>query len=110
MGKIQDEYVKKTKQMETQNAIARSTAINKSRIEKIKSRQDALAKIKDESTKALVQELKTDAKSKEIHKKLIVQGMLMLLEEEVQVRCRSSDDAVVRSCLTGAMEEYKKII
>merc|ERR1719210_1415677 len=108
--KIQLDYVKKTKQMETQNAIARSTAINRSRIEKIRSQQEALAKIQHESTDALIQELKNGQRSKEIHQKLIIQGMLMLLEDEVQVRCRACDDKTVKSCLSGAMEEYKKVI
>merc|ERR1712039_257606 len=51
-----------------------------------------------------------EAKMKEFLTKLITQGMLMLLEDEVEVRCRASDDALVSSCLAAATEEYKKAI
>jgi len=108
--KIRGDYLRKTKQMETQNAIARSTAVNKSRIEKIKSRQDVLTKVKEDSKAELVKELKSEAKSKEFLKKLMVQGMLMLLEDEVKVRCRACDDAAVKAALAGAMDEYASII
>merc|ERR1712137_93220 len=59
---------------------------------------------------ALVQELKDAAKMKEFLTKLITQGMLMLLEDEVEVRCRAVDDAVVASCLDSAMKEYTKAV
>merc|ERR1712183_737971 len=55
--KINQEYDRKAKQIETQNAIARSTAINKSRLEKIKTRQDVIGKIADDSKKQLLQEM-----------------------------------------------------
>merc|ERR1712217_373749 len=108
--KIQEDYKRKAKQMETQNAIARSTAINKSRLQKIKSRQDVLAQIKEDSKDALIQELKNETKSKDFVKKLMVQGMLMLLEDQVEVRCRACDDKLVESCIPDAMAEYKRVI
>mmetsp|Transcript_50340 Transcript_50340/g.155617 ORF Transcript_50340/g.155617 Transcript_50340/m.155617 type:complete len:233 (-) Transcript_50340:162-860(-) len=108
--KIEQEYARKTKQIETKQAIARSTAINRSRLEKIKGRQDVISKIADETKSSLVQELKSEANMKAFITKLIVQGMLMLLEDEVQVRCRSCDEAVVKTCLEPAMEEYSKVI
>lgn len=49
-------------------------------------------------------ELKNQAKTQEFITKLIVQGMLMLLEDEVEVRCRAADDALVTSCLPGAQD------
>merc|ERR1719414_2450743 len=83
--KICQEYARKAKQIETQQAIARSTAINRSRLEKIKARKDFIVN-------------------------LIVQGLLMLLEDEVQVRCRACDDAVVQACIEPAMQQYSKAI
>merc|ERR1712060_322471 len=59
---------------------------------------------------ALIQELKDEKKMKEFLTKLIAQGMLMLLEDEVEVRCRASDDSVVTSCLAAASAEYAKAI
>merc|ERR1740121_2997169 len=34
----------------------------------------------------------------------------MLLEDEVEVRCRACDDAVVTSCLANASTEYAKAV
>mmetsp|Transcript_119083 Transcript_119083/g.344433 ORF Transcript_119083/g.344433 Transcript_119083/m.344433 type:complete len:227 (+) Transcript_119083:110-790(+) len=108
--KIQQEYERKVKSIDTERAIARSTAINKSRLEKIKARQDVIMQIAADSKERLRAELRDQAKTKEFITSLIVQGMLMLLEDHVQVRCRSADDALVSSCLAGAMERYSQAI
>merc|ERR1740121_2441635 len=42
--------------------------------------------------------------------KLIVQGLLMLLETQVVVRCREKDVTVVKACLAAAQAEYTKLI
>jgi len=108
--KVRDEYQKKTKQLETQHAIQRSSAINKSRLEKIRARQEVLGKVADEAKKGLMEELKSDATNSQFITKLILQGLLMLLEENVEVRCRASDDALVSSCLDKAAKEYAAVI
>eukprot|EP00928_Gymnodinium_smaydae_P059493 TRINITY_DN4284_c0_g2_i1.p2 TRINITY_DN4284_c0_g2~~TRINITY_DN4284_c0_g2_i1.p2 ORF type:complete len:229 (-),score=96.52 TRINITY_DN4284_c0_g2_i1:144-830(-) len=108
--KIKQEYERKVKQIDTQKAIARSTAINKSRLEKIKTRQDVIGKISDDSKQRLVEELKNQGKAKTFVTKLIVQGLLMLLEDEVQVRCRAADNALVEGCLQEAAAEYSKVL
>merc|ERR1712061_179450 len=85
--KVRQTYEKKVKQIETQYAIAKSMAINKQRLEKIKARQEVLVKLSDESKTAL----KKSGQDKAFVSKLIVQGLLMLLEENVAVRCREAD-------------------
>lgn len=104
--KIRQEYARKAKQVETQCAIARSLAINKSRLEKIKARQDVLNKIQDDAKKQLT----AQGQDKAFVTKLIVQGALMLLEENVSVRCRQCDEAMVQSCLQPASDEFAKVI
>jgi len=108
--KIQQDYTRKAKQIETQAAIARSTAINRSRLEKIKCRQDMLTKLAQDSKETLAAQLRDEAKMKMFITKLIVQGLLMLLEDQVEVRCRASDNALVSSCLEAASKEYMKVI
>mmetsp|Transcript_57484 Transcript_57484/g.161249 ORF Transcript_57484/g.161249 Transcript_57484/m.161249 type:complete len:227 (-) Transcript_57484:198-878(-) len=108
--KIIQEYDRKAKALDTERAIARSTAINKSRLEKIRARQDVIMQIASDSKGKLQAELKNQAKTQEFITKLIVQGMLMLLEDEVEVRCRAADDALVTSCLPGAQDQYAKAI
>merc|ERR1719414_809372 len=58
--KICQEYARKAKQIETQQAIARSTAINKSRLEKIKARQDMIGKIAEDAKASLVEQMKSE--------------------------------------------------
>eukprot|EP00928_Gymnodinium_smaydae_P096086 TRINITY_DN8412_c0_g1_i2.p1 TRINITY_DN8412_c0_g1~~TRINITY_DN8412_c0_g1_i2.p1 ORF type:complete len:230 (-),score=75.32 TRINITY_DN8412_c0_g1_i2:176-865(-) len=108
--KITQEYERKVKQIDTQKAIARSTAINKSRLEKIKTRQDVIGKIAEDSKLRLAEELKNQGKAKSFVTKLIVQGLLMLLEDEVQVRCRACDNSLVEGCLQEAAAEYAKVL
>jgi len=108
--KVRQEYLKKVKSVETQHAIARSTAINRSRLEKIRSRQDMIARVAESAKTALQNELRSEATNKTFITKLIAQGLLMLLEEDVEVRCRAQDDALVTSCLAPAMQEYSAVI
>lgn len=108
--KIMQDYQRKAKAVETQHAIARSSAVNKSRLEKIKARQETIGKISEDTKAYIVKELTSDAKAKPFVTKLIVQGLLMLLEEKVEVRCRAVDDKLVQSCLQEAAAEYSKII
>merc|ERR1711953_1415424 len=108
--KLMQDYETKVKKIDTQNAIDRSSAINKSRLEKIKSRQEMIGKIAEDTKVFLQKELTSEAKSKEFVTKLIVQGLLMLLEDKVEVRCRAVDDTLVQGCLTAAAAQYSKVI
>merc|ERR1719469_89355 len=63
--KIRQGYDRKSKQVDTQNAIARSTAINRSRLEKIKARQDMIGKISTESKEAVAKELQNKGRQNE---------------------------------------------
>jgi len=69
-----------------------------------------MGKIAADSKAELQVSLKDGAKMAAFVTKLIVQGLLMLLEDEVKVRCRESDDAVVSGCLSAAASEYAKVL
>jgi len=108
--KIRQEYARKSKQVETQNAIARSLAINKSRLEKIQARQEVLQTIAADSKVALAAEMAKTDKGKPFITQLILQGALMLLEENVSVKCRESDVKMVSECLAPAAAQYSQVI
>jgi len=108
--KLDQDYARKLKQLETQHAIARSTAINRSRLTKIRARQEMVGKVGEDTKAALQQELRDQGKLKTFTTKLITQGLLMLLEEEVQVRCRASDVGLVQSCLGDAASSYTRAV
>merc|ERR1719382_472470 len=84
--KVRSTYEKKVKQIETQYAIAKSMAINKQRLEKIKARQEVMVKLAEEVRAKLA----NASSDKEFITKLVVQGLLMLLEDEVVVKCRAA--------------------
>merc|ERR1711976_729654 len=98
------------KQIETKYAIEKSMAINKQRLEKIKARQEVMGKIAEDVKKALTDQMKTESVSKPFVTKLIVQGLLMLLESEVEIRCKESDAKLVEAVLADAAAQYSKII
>eukprot|EP00434_Breviolum_minutum_P027453 symbB.v1.2.024271.t1/scaffold2285.1/size83374/3 len=108
--KVRQSYEKKTKQIETQYAIARSMAINKQRLEKIKARQEVMHKISADAQDDIVKELQKGDTGKKFITQLLLQGMLMLLESEVVVRCRQSDQTLVQGCLKDASEQYASLI
>jgi len=108
--KIRQEYVRKAKQVETQCAIARSTAINRSRLEKIKARQEVLGKVQEDVTRKLMQEINDPGKHKKLITNLIAQGLLLLLEDDVVVKCRDCDKSMVQGCLTDAANLYTQTV
>merc|ERR1712176_1285071 len=108
--KIRQKYEKKVKQIETKYAIDKSMAINKQRLEKIKARQEVMGKIQEDVKQNLASQMKSDAAAKPFVTKLIVQGLLMLLEPEVEIRCRQNDVKLVESVLADAAAQYSKII
>lgn len=104
--KIRSTWEKKTKSVESAYAIAKSTAINRGRLEKVKARQEALGMINEECRKQLT----NAGQDKGFITKLIVQGALMLLEPAVEVRCREGDVKMVESVLADASSLYNKQI
>jgi len=104
--KVRQSFEKKTKAVETQYAIAKSTAINKQRLEKIKKRQEMMVQISNDVRAKIANE----GQNKPYVTKLIAQGLLMFLEDKVEVRCREKDVPLVQSCLGDAQTLYSAII
>jgi len=91
-------------------AIQKSMAINKQRLEKIKARQGMIAKLSENVREKLAKDLKDEGQSKPFVTKLITQGLLMLLETNVTVKCRKQDLNMVSSIVNKATEEYTAVI
>lgn len=107
--KIRAEYAKKRLQLKTQASIDKSTAINKSRLEKIKTRQEMIARIADDVKAELVKCANNDGEYKQLLSSLITQGLVMLLEEDVVVQCRQADKSKAEASFKTAEDEFKKI-
>mmetsp|Transcript_11337 Transcript_11337/g.27215 ORF Transcript_11337/g.27215 Transcript_11337/m.27215 type:complete len:147 (-) Transcript_11337:8-448(-) len=97
--KVRQNYEKKTKQIETQYAIAKSMAINKQRLEKIKARQEVMHKVSSDAKEGIIKELQKADTGKKFITQLLLQGMLMLLESEVVVKCRQAGQSMGHGCL-----------
>merc|ERR1712136_581446 len=104
--KIKAEFARKVKQVETRRAIASSAAINQSRLDRIRAQSDAFASVSETAKK----QLGSQVGSQTFLEQLIVQGLLIILEEDVVVRCREEDVTAVRACLNTAAELYSKTI
>jgi len=108
--KVRQGYERKAKQIETDYAIRKSTAINRQRLEKIKARQEVVVTIAKDVEVKLGESIKAEATAKKLYTDLIVQGLLMFLEDEVDVRCREKDVKIVESILSDASSKYAQMI
>jgi V-type H+-transporting ATPase subunit E len=104
---IDGEYEKKFKQASMSQQITRSTQANKTRLRVLSSRQELLDELFDKARNKL-----GDAgKEKDYEgtlKDLVLEGMYMMGEKKLQLRCRKGDKGKVESASKKAAEEYKK--
>jgi len=88
--KLDQDYARKLKQLETQHAIARSTAINRSRLTKIRARQEMVGKVGEDTKAALQQELRDQGKLKTFTTKLITLRFSAVTLGSRQMECWTS--------------------
>merc|ERR1712136_123762 len=96
--RIRADTVRKLKQLETKQAIDRSTAINQSRLKRILRQAQAVEEISSLSKEPL----RSKSCDKQFVERTLAQGLLALLEEEVVVQCREADLPLVEQCLAPA--------
>lgn len=105
--KIRAEYEKKVKQIDVNRKIANSTEQNAARLEVLKAREGILQEAYDEAAKQLSELCKSDeGEYQKILKSLILQGLIVLSDSDVVVRCRSADVEQIDSMLPSVSEEY----
>lgn len=105
--KIRAEYEKKTKQIEVNRKIAKSTEQNTARLEILKAREAILQETYDDASKKLIDFTSSDpAAYQDILKALVKQGLLVLRDSDVVVRCRHSDIEAIENIVPSVAEEY----
>lgn len=105
--KIRAEYEKKVKQIDVNRRIAKSTEQNAARLEVLKARDNILQETFDQASKNLAAIPASDpAMYKTILKALIRQGLKVLGDSNVVVRCRRADIESVDSVMPSVTEEY----
>jgi len=110
MAKADKEFAAASKKIDSKKAIARSTAINSARLEKVSKRADFLDKAVTEVRADLEKVTKDQQKYKALLVELIVQGCMKLLEVDVKVRCRQCDMQLVAACIAAAESKYQQTL
>jgi len=100
---------KKKKTVLIDKKITESNEINKSRIQILKEREGGLSLIFDEAKNKLQEISHNHDKYKELIKKLLLQGLVMLKENEITVQCREEDIEIVQDSLSKAKKDYEEL-
>jgi len=106
---LKDEYEKRRKDVASKKRIARSRLINNARFEQMRERDRILKELKA----SILDRLTEVAKHKQypdLVKVLIIQGLLTILEDKVEVRCRQADARIVEAALPEALKQFKSIV
>jgi vacuolar-type H+-ATPase subunit E/Vma4 len=105
--KVMDHYDKKEKQIELQRKIQHSNLANASRFAILKARDDCIKDLKEFAKKELDFSKEDRAKYITILANLITQGLLVLMESKVIIRCRYDDYGLVQRLIPDAIRRYK---
>ncbi|KAK8788904.1 hypothetical protein V5799_021322 [Amblyomma americanum] len=93
--KIMDYYSRKEKQVELQRKIQSSNMLNQARLRVLREGEEHIRRVLEEARRHLGDITNDDARYRELLEKLILQGLLQLLEPEVAVFCRPKDKRLV---------------
>jgi V-type H+-transporting ATPase subunit E len=104
---IDGEYEKKFKQASMSQQITLSTSANKTRLRVLSARQELLDELFEKTRKKLADAGKGKDYEKTL-KDLILEGMYMLGEKKIGLKCRKGDKDKVESAKKTAADEYKK--
>ncbi|EIW68859.1 V-type H+-transporting ATPase subunit E [Tremella mesenterica] len=105
---IDAQYEKKRKQAEVGWKIAQSTALNNSRLQVLRSRNDHLETI-FEAARQKVKDLSSGESYKTAMEALILEILLMLLSPSVTLVHRPKDTDLVKSAASTAQTKYKEL-
>jgi len=106
--KLQAEFDKKQKQIETQQKIAHSNALNTARLTTLRARHECVAEVNSETRQRLAR-LGEGPGYKDLLQKLITQSLLKLMEKECLVHCREGDVALAEQVIPGACSTFEKM-
>lgn len=106
--RILKHFEKLQKEVEVKEKIEKSNSINQSRLKLLKAREEVMAEALAKAGGKLhtLGDVK-DPKYKEMLRKLIVQGLLKLNDEQVVINVRKSDLKLVEDVLSSAVEEFQ---
>jgi len=109
-NKVEITYQNNLKNYILQKHIEKSTKLNASRLSKMAARQDVAMKVKEDAKQQLKKKLGNKDQYKEILKKQIIQGLIKMMEKEVQIRCKEADLNLVEAVLSDATKDFSALI
>ncbi|KAM6179674.1 V-type proton ATPase subunit E 2 [Erethizon dorsatum] len=107
--KIMEYYEKKEKQIEQQKKIQLSTMRNQARLKVLTARDDLISELLSDAKLRLSRTVADPIIYQELLYKLVLQGLLRLLEPMMIVRCRPQDFLLVQAAVQKAIPEYMMV-
>ncbi|XP_004403428.1 PREDICTED: V-type proton ATPase subunit E 2 [Odobenus rosmarus divergens] len=104
--KIMEYYEKKEKQIEQQKKIQMSTMRNQARLKVLRARDDLVSELLNDAKLRLSRIVADPEIYQGLLDKLVLQGLLRLLEPVVIIRCRPQDILLVEAAVQKAIPEY----
>jgi len=108
--KLLAEFEKAYENYKTTMKLENSRKVNACRLEVQTHRNNLLENLRKELEQKLLTVLKDKKKYGELLKKLIVQGLIRLLEQKVIIKCRKEDVELVKTLLDDVKQEYVKFM
>ncbi|XP_043324412.1 V-type proton ATPase subunit E 2 isoform X1 [Cervus canadensis] len=107
--KIIEYYEKKEKQIEQQKKIQMSALRNQARLKVLRARNDLISELLNDA-KLRLSRMVTDRKFYQgLLDKLVLQGLLRLLEPVMIVRCKPQDHLLVEAAVQRAVPQYTTV-
>jgi len=106
--KIMEYYERKEKQIELQKKIQNSNLLNNGRLRVLKSREDQIKLLRDEACKQLAVIAQDTKGYKKLLEGLVVQGLYLMIEDNILIRCRQKDVALVQEVVEPALKSFRE--
>ncbi|XP_003740519.1 V-type proton ATPase subunit E [Galendromus occidentalis] len=107
--KIMDEIEKRRRQIELERKIQGSKMLNNCRLKVLREKEDRIDLLIEETRHKLSFVTARADQYREILEKLLLQGLLQLIEENVLVRCRKADVPLLEKAKITVAQQYTQL-
>ena len=109
--RLYEQYNKDLNIAEINLKIEKSAEANKVRISKMSQTNVLVESLREDARVSMHDKMSNDrAAYSELLKKLLVQGLIKLIERNVTLRCRESDHEILQAVIDDAVSEYKQLM
>ena len=107
--RLHDQMLKDLAMAERDLKIQRSKEQNKARIDRMKKTNELVESLQSAAALQMARNLTSSGNEEyaTLLKKLLIQGLIKLIEPKITLRCRQSDVDVLNSIIDDAVNEYK---